>query len=299
MVIERGSTTGDRQQAFEEQGFVVEEGLLSEDEADHYRDLLLETSGLSPSEWDGDGWAATDGINQNEDFWPLLFHNKLDDRLEEVFGGCQPRFTQHADLNVHRAGVGWHRDSAHRDFGRGADWNEELGTYRTARVAIYLQEYEESHCALGLVPGSHKHSRNLTTPEVYTWGGIRLAMKKLREVTGRESADLPVQARIQGVPEDQGFLRPPSDPVWVRTEPGDAIIFDPRLVHASTPNQGPKYSMFVGFGVDNQHSRNLRRYYLEERDDLDYEELAPDLVDRLRKEDMYLELDEENAHRRR
>ena len=48
---------------------------------------------------------------------------------------------------------------------------------------------------------------------------------------------------------------------WVATQPGDRILFDPRTLHSWSYITGPKYSMFLAFGVENSHYYNHHNYF--------------------------------------
>ena len=77
-----------------------------------------------------------------------------------------------------------------------------------------------------------------------------------------------------------------SDAEWVATDPGDCVIFDPRILHTGSGFQGAKYSIFVAYGIENRHFRRHWHYYLKLRTDLAYSEIAPTLVERLRTADL-------------
>jgi hypothetical protein len=230
-------------------------------------------SRLSDSDFDAKkarirGWTLPDGITKDADFWPLIFHEKLVDTIRKTLGP-DARYTQHSDLHVHHGTVGWHRDSKDRNFGEGSDWDESKEPYRVARVAIYLQTYAESGSALGVLGGSHRRESALTKGELR---GANL----LRRMAGRADILLPLLS---------------ARPTWVRTEPGDCVIFDQRTLHTGNFVRGPKYAVFLSYGVDNSHSREHRRYYIENRKDLGYGDYPPDLAVKLKEADLFLKLD--------
>jgi ectoine hydroxylase-related dioxygenase (phytanoyl-CoA dioxygenase family) len=257
---------------FEQAGYVVVRKLLSPPEIEAYKKRLQQVSGLTDADFDRkkarfSGFAQTDGVTKTPAFWCLIFHERLLTTLRDILGQ-NIRYTQHSDLQVHYGTVGWHRDSAHRRFGVGSDWDESREPYQIARVAVYLQTYAESGFAFGVIPGSHRHESKLTGLELKAWNLIRRVLKR---------PDLlpPV-------------LTMKAD--WIQTEPGDCIIFDQRILHSGSHIRGPKYSMFLSYGVENEHSRNHRRYYLYERKELRYKDYPPELAERLRKANLYLEI---------
>lgn len=65
--------------------------------------------------------------------------------------------------------------------------------------------------------------------------------------------------------------------IVVNTEPGDVVIFDPRLLHAASGFNTPKYSIFLCYGVPNRHYNNYVNYYLHKRKDLGYMPLCDEV----------------------
>lgn len=252
---------------FQDDGFLVLRNLLSPEEVANYRAILQQLSGLSDKDVDkkvGGGWTIAD-VARFPALWPIIFHQRLVAKMREIFGP-DARYTQHSDLHVHHGSVSWHRDSAHRSFGIGPDWDESKEKYQVARVAMYLQSYGESHSSLGVIPGSHRRESTLTNLEVKAWNLMSRSLKM------RDWVIPMVTVR----------------PVWVKTEPGDCIVFDTRLLHSPTPIRGPKYAIFLSYGAENQHARNHRRYYLGERPDLGYQEYPPELARRLQEANLLL-----------
>src|SRR5262249_53909186 len=158
------------------------------------------------------------------------------------------RYLPHNDLHLGFSSFSWHRDNVSRTAGRGPDWDETGEPYRIARVGIYLQRFEDSHFKLGFVNGSHRPAwltkerrlQRLTSP----------AANLLTGLSGRD------------------FIG--SDAEWIAPDPGDCVIFDPRILHTGSRFHGQKYSIFVAYGVENSHFRNHWHYYLRMRTDLGY-----------------------------
>ena len=77
------------------------------------------------------------------------------------------------------------------------------------------------------------------------------------------------------------------DAEWVKTKPGNVIIFDPRTIHTGSDFEQDKYSVFVAYGRNNIHFQQHYQYYRFLRKDLNYKELSPKLVDQLKVSDLY------------
>jgi hypothetical protein len=285
----------DLQQQFETRGYVVLRGLLSVEEAAHYRAEIQKLSGVGDSDYGKRLFECPDGISKNRQFWPLIDHPKLIRVIRELLGptAC---YTQHSDIHAHRGGLSWHRDSACRSFGVGPDWDESKAPYQVVRVAIYLQTYAESHSSLGVIPGSHRHEDTLTGAEAAFWRRL-IALREIatsRWVRLIRGEPLPHEMRMRKVIRTRprvGRLPwpPPQGPVWVRTEPGDCVIFDQRLYHSASSLSGPKYAAYLSYGPDNSHAHNHWVYYRRLRRDLNYGQMEPDLAARLDRDGLLME----------
>lgn len=208
------------------------------------------------------GWTVPDGVTRHEEFWPVIFQPKLLTAVRRLLGP-EARYLQHTDLHVGFSSFNWHRDSVNRRYGEGPDWDESEEPYRIVRVGMYLQRSEGSSFRLGLIPGTHRapraeelRERRRIERSAGGWGHIQ------RVLTGRN----PIPPRSE----------------WVSAAAGDAVIFDPRLLHTGTPVDGPKFSVFVAFGVPNRHYVNHWYYYRHMRPELGYAEVPEKLEARLR-----------------
>lgn len=257
---------------FDKDGFFVIPGLLTAGEVADFKSKMQQHSGLTDADFDEakarrGGWFMPDGVTRTEDFWPLIFNERLVSAIRDSVGP-DARYTQHSDLHVHHGTVGWHRDSANREFGVGPDWDESREPYRIARVAIYLQPYGASGSKLGVLPGTqHRESRVLRT---------ELGLHERLRAKRPDRLPPVLSARTR----------------WIPTEPGDCVIFNQRILHSGSHIHGPKYAIFLSYGADNHHSRNHRRYYIEKRSELGYGDYPQALAERLRQQDLYLPLDE-------
>jgi hypothetical protein len=291
-----------RKKQFERDGYVVIPGLLSPEEAAHYRIEIQKLSGVGDADFGKKTFACADGVSRNRQFWPLIDHAKLIPAIHEMLGPIA-RYTQHSDLHAHRGGVSWHRDSACRTFGVGKDWDESHDPYQVVRVAIYLQSYAESHSSLGVIPGSHRYEEKIAGYEAAFWrdliGWRDKAVSKWGKLTRGEG--IPHDMRFWNLPNNPFRTRPrvgslpwppPARPIWIRTEPGDCIIFNQRLYHSASPMTGPKYAAYLSYASENEHGRNHVAYYRHVRTDLAYGPLDSELAEALKSKNLFMEAPE-------
>ena len=240
---------------FAEDGYAVVRNLLVPSEVAFYISQLQALAG------DAERWTEPDGVNCHSEFWPIIFNERLLAAVREIFGP-EVRYLPHTDLHVGFSSFSWHRDSVTRKYGDGADWDETEVPYRLARVGIYLQRFDESQFKIGFVRGSHRT------------GG--LTPERQRRVHRRTSPAANLLSGLSGV----DFLG--VDAEWVAPNPGDCVVFDPRVLHTGSRFHGRKYSVFVAYGVENSHFRNHWHYYLRLRTDLGYSKVPLALAERLR-----------------
>jgi len=147
-----------------------------------------------------------------------------------------------------------------REYGVGPDWDESKEPYKVVRVAIYLSEHRDSGSSIIVLPGSHRKESWLNNREYVFWNKLRSFARK------HDRNDLLPHLFFSG------------RKVTVKTEPGDCIIFDQRLLHAGgvLRNAKPKYAMFLSYGIDNAHSRYHRSFFLKRPT------YSPDVPDTLR-----------------
>lgn len=241
---------------FDSDGFVVLPSAIPPDDVLRYVSWLQELAGGR------DRWTLPDGVNRHAAFWPIIFNPRVLDAVRQVCG-AEACYLPHNDLHVGFSSFAWHRDSVNRRDGVGPDWDEREEPYRLARVGIYLQRFEASGFRLGLVPGSH---RPASAMDAATRRRVRRRTSDLANVvSGLTGLDL-VGASAR----------------WVSTEPGDAVIFDPRVLHTGSRIHGEKYSVFVAYGLPNSHFHRHWHYYLHLRPDLGYSAIPTQLEERLR-----------------
>jgi hypothetical protein len=243
---------------FIKDGFVLIKKLFSTDEIEHFRELLVKCSNLNDESYDGkQQWTEVDGVSKHKDFWPLIYNEKLLNILRKLVP-TPPRYLQYSDLHVHYGSVGWHRDLYYNRLSVGDDF-EKIGVLR---VAMYFQSYEESHFKMGVMPGTHTYTSILNTLENRAWS-------LYKKFTGK----LP-------------FFYLSLKPKWFKIDAGDCLIFDSRLLHSGSKINGPKYSIYTGYGEDNNQLSKSQVEYLHGRKDLKYVECSPELAKVLKKKDL-------------
>jgi hypothetical protein len=251
---------------FQEKGYVLVKELLPEEAV---KTAVQNLDRLSEQQRRIGGWTTPDGLTQTECFWPLIFDDKL---LATVRGllGENIRFLQHNDLHVDFSSYNWHRDSVSRKLGEGPDW-DETEPYRIVRVGFYLQPRSASAFQLGLLPGTHRlpsapRERNRRRLENMT-GSVNVVR---RLVSGRNPS--------------------PATAEWLAPANGDAVIFDPRVIHTGSRSLGSKYSVFLAYGVPNNHYFDHATYYRFLRPELGYQPIPPMLVEQLKASGLYQEV---------
>ena len=133
-------------------------------------------------------------------------------------------FLQHNDLHVGFSSFAWHRDSVCRQYDVGPDWDETKEPYQLARVGIYLQD-ESSEFRLGLIKGTHRPELHMGTPDIRK---LERGLSNINSVINTITGNNLLPNRVE----------------WIATKPGDAIIFDPRVVHTGSDFKKVKYAFF-------------------------------------------------------
>jgi hypothetical protein len=253
---------------FAEQGYAIVPRLLEPDEVEAWTRRLEETACLRRADFRRrtalglrrrgvlGAWTRPDGVSRTRDFWPLVVHQRLLEAVRAVVGP-EARFLQHTDLHVGFSALGWHRDSCSRQRWVGADWDERDEPYRLVRVGLYLQTFQESRFRLGVIPGTHRAATRDADAEVIE-SALGTAGRLRALLLGRD----PLAERAR----------------WLELGSGDCVLFDPRLLHSGTPIDGPKYSIFLAYGLPNAHFHRHRAYYRHLRPDLGYQDLDPDFA---------------------
>jgi hypothetical protein len=244
---------------FLDQGFVHLPGFFAPSVAAELRDHLRELSRASTALDLGQlfKWNRPNGVTLDPALHDLLFHAPLLEAIRDALGSNCIAYTEGSDVKVwqHQDSTGWHRDSRQQRFGVGPEWDETVEPYRLVRVALYLQNAGEGF-GWGAIPGSHRSEHLLSTAQRHQIlglpprpGAVPSRLGYLEVINGR----LPIRV----APESCTSLV--ADEVWIRTDAGDVLLFDPRLIHAGGEVPYRKYAIFFSFGVPNGHAHRHSR----------------------------------------
>jgi hypothetical protein len=247
---------------FDNKGYVVLRGAMGKTAVKYYVDAI---DALKPN-FKKRTWTIPDGVTRHRDFWPVINHEATLEVVRAILGKSA-RFLQHDDIHFGFSSFAWHRDSVNRKFGDFPNWDETEEPYKILRVGYYFQ-HANGGFRLGMVPGSHR-------PQIhYDKSHMRRIEQKITDLAN-------VTAKASGVD------RLSEDAEWIATQPGDAIIFDPRVIHTGSKFDGDKYSVFVAYGQVNRHYQEHYQYYRYLRKDLKYQAMDPQLVEILKGQDLY------------
>jgi hypothetical protein len=251
---------------FQQKGYILENGILTQNDVEC---IIRNLDDMSKQQRGAGGWTVPDGVTQSRCFWPLIFNEKLLSIVRELIGS-DIRFLQHNDLHVGFSSLNWHRDSVSRRLNEGGDW-DETEPYRIVRVGFYLQP-RGSDFRLGLLPGTHRTPSSSEAPD----------RQRLESMTGTASL-------FRRIVFGKNRSHPTAE--WLSAADGDAVIFDPRVLHTGSRTNRPKYSIFLAYGAPNSHSIDHSIYYRSLRPELGYQPMPHDLVAQLRTTGLYQEID--------
>ena len=241
-------------ETFREDGYIFIKNLLTDNEVEHYKSLLINHEKTKNNK----SWAEADGVAKNSSFWSLIYNDRLLSKLAQLTSNSL-KYLQHSDIQVNIDSVGWHRDSSHGLFNVGAK-SEDIGALR---VAMYLQSESETKFRMGVIPGTHRNTSFFNVVEKSIWSFYRRITNKL--------------------PPLYFTLRP----IWFDIDAGSCLIFDTRILHTGTKPTGPKYSVYLVFGEDNNPlCENHYDYIHEQRKDLGYQRCPPELTKILEEKDL-------------
>jgi hypothetical protein len=250
-------------QQFEQQGYIVLHNVLTNQELEFYKKALLKVGEDKKKK----SWTMPDGVIQHEDFWTTIWNETVLNTVKELLGD-DVKYMQHNDLHLGYSSFAWHRDSINRAYDQNLpDWREAKEPYQIVRCGYYLQP-EENNFHLGVLPGSHKLSGYLDTDTFLEYD------KKLSNFEN-------VKAKFGG----KDWLK--EQAVWIKTKPGDCVIFDPRLIHTGGEFEAEKYSFFNAYGIENIHFKQHYTYYRHLRYDLKYQSIPYKLAEVLKVKNLY------------
>jgi len=212
-------------------------------------------------------YKLTDGVTKTNLLWSLIYNDTIIKTIKSIYDDdiC---YAQHSDLHINNRGGRWHRDSRCRVFGKGTDWDEAKVKYGIVRVAIYLSDFKTSNSSVIIFPRSHKFENFFQKFEFRLINKIISFLKKYN-----------IQEYFPNFSITRKLVKHD-------TNAGDILIFDQRVVHGSgnigISKKIPKYSIFLAYGLNNKHTINHKKYYVDEKD-LDYQKtIDPELLNILR-----------------
>jgi hypothetical protein len=245
---------------FRETGFVHRKGVLSDQLVASTTQAILKLAGTTLDSAGAGKWGYRHGVSKESALWDLVRSRAIAECAKSALEAQRLAYLEDSDLKIwrsHRAS-GWHRDSICPRFGEGPEWNGG-SPYRIARVALYLQP-ESDAFEWGCLPGTHRAERRIGGWEKWLW--TRLAPRAARSISSRLEGIEPFQDRLwlRSGPSARLPL-PPTAPVWIKTSPGDVVLFDPRLIHVGGNVPARKWAVFFALGARNEHSRRHRDFF--------------------------------------
>ena len=218
-------------EAYRRDGFVVVRGLLEVEEAMALRQRLVEHSGVTDADFDDveDGvprkWTSPAGVAQVPAFQHLLVDERLVGLAREVLGpeavylhhnGCMQATPRRDGIAI---------------TSTAPSVKVKTGTSRPRRTDVHASRCTSNPrriwVQIWVDPGSHRRESRL----------VRWERRAPRFST--------VRRMVMG--QGLAFARAR----WIATEPGDVVIFDHRVLHCGGRTRGPKYSIYLGAGIQN------------------------------------------------
>ncbi len=286
---------------FEKNGFLVVKKLLSSDEANDLRNKIDNiVNDETKKHMTFYAFAIPDGIRKYKNFWYLIWHPNIIKLLHNVVSK-NIKFAIHNDIHRNLTPQykydgdyfklsGWHRDTRFRsNFLKIRDkeaFNETQEKFKCIRLGIYLNNFDDFKSYLYLIPKSHLTSHSLSNKfEIFFW--YRVFAFFISIITKNKFARFFPFIRKKPNNMFSGY----SKPYRVELNEGDVVLFDTRVIHAVSPSQGTKHSIFIDYGIENEHTYDHINYYLKERKDLGYSDLQnKQLDDQLEEHDLLINI---------
>jgi hypothetical protein len=247
---------------YQRYGIIKLKGLLNIDEAAQYLQWVQQITGLDDTSYariiNGDErpYVSPGTVTRHQQLWPLIAHHRLQASLASIIGS-QPKHIGRDSVFVHNSSKGFHRDSD--VYNAGFTWglnNEytvnDINDHTLCRVMFYFNSNGQPINRLGFVPFSHRHPQPL--PE--GWNDTVEALDDY--------------------------------PVWLPIEPGDVVVFDPRLRHSGEDLFGPKYSLVMTFGGDCPYNQYNAMESRASGDYLGYNDATPEFIEFLKANNLLL-----------
>ena len=249
---------------FQDKGFIHIPSLLSEEEVKHFTDILMGYKNLGAYKED-EGYVIPDGITTQDEFWPLIYNEKIISILKNIFGD-NPKYVRHSEVACDSAITGnyegfryltgWHRDHRYRGetlkiYGEKV-FDESKYPFKIAKIGIYLNSHEENNSPTVFYPRSHRAEYSCSSFESRLFS----IFKKIISFPLRSKAyiHIPYVRKYKKISL-------PVKPIEFRPQRGDAVIFDVRLLHAGSPRSGPRKILWFDYGIENPFTYDYCNYW--------------------------------------
>jgi hypothetical protein len=144
-----------------EKGYIILENVFTNSELQQVKDEIINFIKMNKTIRNADGISIPDFCKKSNDFKKtiqLKSHQKIKDKLNFIFKGCDYRFCQHNDIGINRIAV-WHKDKLNGKYSKYETvniWSEHKGEkHEIYKVLIYLQDHSKNNDGLQVVPYSH------------------------------------------------------------------------------------------------------------------------------------------------
>ena len=246
---------------FLKKGFFVVRNLLSKDEVSEFSKEIDRLYNLEYKK----NIKVKMGIHHYEKFWSIINNKNLIESISQIFDK-KFHFLYQAGIlqTIEAEEYLHHRDNPCRKFGLGPDWEDDTN-YKIARVGIYLQDYHKTKYHLNLIPYSHKKKYSIREFIRFFHKKTRY-IKKLRKIRN---------------------LLPKYFGTSIKTNPGDCIIFDPRVYHSPSPHFDKRQAIFLSYGEDNYHSDNYIAYFTKLRSGTEYSDINKNFFEFLKQNNLF------------
>ena len=279
---------------FQENGFFIIKHYFSEEKINYYTRQIEKFKNLGVYK-EEEGFVIPDGITYCKEFWELIYEEKLIELLRVVLGDTL-RYIRHSEVACDYTNTGkykdfkelsgWHRDHRYRAlstkyFGFSA-FDESTNPFKIAKIGVYLNSTIENKSPTVFFPKSHRDQYNISLFESYIDKIIKYPLTFLYR--NKNLLNIP---RVRKYPY---FLSPSIEPIEIIVEKGDAIVFDPRLIHTGSPRSGLRRILWWDYGIENIHTYDYCKYWERERTDMIYGkiQLPDELKNLLIQKNLYL-----------
>lgn len=246
--------------AYREYGIVKLTGVLSRPEVARYLDIVLDLSGVAERDFADiaagrkPNYVKPGVVGYTPSLWPLVDHPLIRPALDAVFG--RPYGVINTSVGAAYSAPALHRDGDYFTMDPSAPHNlVDYHDNTNLQVLIPFTPPGRQNGRLGIIPFSHRKS-------VYD--------RKAAEIGVAVPFDFYLEHNaVKNRALRTGDLRPLHEieryTVFVDTVPGDALLFDGRLLHYGELLTGPKYIAILSYSAEDdlqleRIGRMLRRH---------------------------------------